>query len=187
MEPITLTDQELLTLIVGPKTATKIYSGRLTPLMLGENGLSPNPKLAASFELSRRLMKEALCRGPLLKSPQETSEFLIAHFLGRPSEAFVAIFLDNRHRVITVEEMFQGTISGAQVHPREVVRSALRCNAAACIFAHNHPSGVAEPSSCDKALTQSLITTLALVEVRVLDHIVVAGGITVSFAERGML
>jgi DNA repair protein RadC len=101
-------------------------------------------------------------------------------------EVFACLFLDNRHRVIEYQELFRGTIDGASVHPREVVREAMRTNAAAVIFAHNHPSGVAEPSQSDLRITQRLKDALALVDVRVLDHFIVGSGI-VSFAERGLL
>lgn len=106
---------------------------------------------------------------------------------GEESEVFSAIFLDNRHRVLSYDELFYGTVSGASVHPREVVKRALQHNAAAVIFAHNHPSGVAEPSRADVGLTRRLKDALALVDVSVMDHIVVGHGETASFAERGLL
>jgi len=187
MEPNALSDQELVARIIGAKTAAKLYHGRLSTLMLGESDQKPHPKLAASFELARRLMREEICHGPALVSPRDVSEYLIAYFLGRQYESFVVVFLDNQHRVITIDEMFQGTISSTQVYPREVVRAALKRNAAACIFAHNHPSGLAEPSKCDENLTENLKRVLALVDVRVLDHFVVGGEVAMSFAERGLL
>lgn len=181
------TDQELLARLVGAKTAAKIYEGRLTPLMLGEGQVAPNPKLAAAWELARRLLREQLVRGPTLDSSRATSEFLRAYFLGQLYESFVTVFMDNQHRVIQIEEMFRGTIDGSMVHPREVVRAALRWNAAALIFAHNHPSGVAEPSNADLSITRRLKNALALVDVRVLDHLVIGSEETTSLAERGML
>lgn len=187
MEPTTLSDQELIAYIIGAKTATKLYHGRLTPLMLGEDSQKPHPKLAASLELTRRLMREEICYGPALISTRDVSAYLIAHFLGRQYESFVVIFLDSQHRVITIDEMFRGTLSSTQVYPREVVQAALKRNAAACIFAHNHPSGLAEPSKCDENLTENLKRVLALVDVRVLDHFVVGGEVAMSFAERGLL
>jgi DNA repair protein RadC len=102
-------------------------------------------------------------------------------------EVFSAIFLDNRHRILTYEEMFRGTIDGASVHPREVVKRAIQLNAAAVIFAHNHPSGIAEPSKADEAITKRLANALKLIDVRVLDHLIIAGADVVSFAERGLL
>ena len=130
---------------------------------------------------------EALLRGDALTSPTDTQRYLQARLRGYPHEVFACVYLDNRHRVIQYEELFRGTINGASVHPREVVKSALRHNAAALILAHNHPSGIAEPSSADELLTQRLRDALALVDVRVLDHIIIGDGKPVSFAERGLI
>ena len=105
----------------------------------------------------------------------------------KPHEIFCCLYLDNRHRVLAFEEMFSGTLSGASVYPREVVKAALKINAAAVIFAHNHPSGVAEPSQADEALTRRLKEALALVDIRVLDHLVIGDGEVVSFCDRGLL
>jgi len=121
-----------------------------------------------------------------ITSPQASIDYLRLRLAGRRREHFACLFLDTRHRVIAYEELFHGTIDGASVHPREVVRRALEHNAAALILAHNHPSGVAEPSEADRRITQRLRDALALVEIRVLDHIVV-GDETVSFAERGLM
>lgn len=187
METHTLSNEELLAVLIGRKTAAKVYRGRLAPLAFGADCQSPHPKLAAAVEFTKRLMRESLYHGPALGSPQEVSEYLIAHFLGKEYEAFVVVFLDNQHRVISIEEMFRGTIDGASVYPREIVVAVLRRNAAACIFAHNHPSGVAEPSQADQRLTTRLKSALSVIDIRVLDHFVVAGGETVSFAERGLL
>ena len=125
--------------------------------------------------------------GRVLGSPEQTRSFLRLKLLDRKHEVFGVLFLDNRHRVIQVAEMFQGTIDGASVHPRVVVQRALEVNAAAVVLFHNHPSGVAEPSRADEAITRRLRDALALVDVRVLDHFVVAAGESVSFAERGLL
>jgi DNA repair protein RadC len=125
--------------------------------------------------------------GRALGSPEQTRAFLRLKLVDRKHEVFGALFLDNRHRVLEVVEMFQGTIDGASVHPRVVVQRALEVNAAAIVFFHNHPSGVAEPSHADEAITRRLREALALVDVRVLDHFVVAAGESVSFAERGLL
>ena len=114
-------------------------------------------------------------------------EFLHAHLRDRPYEVFCCLYLDNRNRLIMFEELFRGTIDGASVHPREVVRRALEHNAAALILAHNHPSGIAEPSQADEIITRRLKSALGLVDIRVLDHLVVGDGETVSFAERGLL
>jgi DNA repair protein RadC len=143
-------------------------------------------QLQAVLEMGRRHLSEALARGDALGSPDDTRRYLSARLRDYPFEVFACLFLDNRHRVIAFEELFRGTIDGASVHPREVLRRALTHNAAAVILAHNHPSGVAEPSRSDEAITRRLREALALVDVRVLDHIVV-GDTLVSFAERGLL
>ena len=143
--------------------------------------------LQAALEIGRRHLAETLRRGDALTSPETTRAYLHARLRDLPHEVFAALYLDNRHRVIAFEELFRGTIDGASVHPREVVKRALAQNAAALILAHNHPSGVAEPSAADRALTERLRAALALVEVRVLDHLVVGDGETASFAERGWI
>lgn len=125
--------------------------------------------------------------GRTLSSPDETRNFLRLRLAEYRNEVFGCLFLDNRHRIIAVRELFQGTIDGASVHPRVVVQQAMEVNAAAMVFFHNHPSGVAEPSRADEMLTRRLKEALALVDVRVLDHFVVSGGESVSFAERGLL
>jgi DNA repair protein RadC len=137
--------------------------------------------------MGRRHLHETLARGDALTSPDDTRRYLTARLRGHANEVFACLFLDNRHRVISFEELFHGTINGASVHPRQVVRRALGHNAAALILAHNHPSGVAEPSQADLHLTRRLSEALALIDVRVLDHIVVGDGETVSLAERGLL
>ena len=136
--------------------------------------------------MGRRHLHEALTRGEALDSPAATRRYLAARLRDYPHEVFAALFLDNRHRVIAYEELFRGTIDGTSVHPREVVKRALAHNAAALILAHNHPSGIAEPSSADTALTRRLRDALGLVEIRVLDHLVVGDGEVVSLAERGL-
>ncbi|WP_037375585.1 RadC family protein [Sedimenticola selenatireducens] len=125
--------------------------------------------------------------GRALSSPAQTRDFLRLRLAEYRNEVFGALFLDNRHRIIAVRELFQGTIDGASVHPRVVVQQAMEANAAAMVFYHNHPSGVAEPSQADEMITRRLIEALALVDVRVLDHFVVTAGESVSFAERGLL
>lgn len=143
-------------------------------------------ELKTVLEMSRRYLRERLQRGEVLEDPDAVRFYLAAKLRDKKSEVFAAVFLDNRHRVITYEELFFGTIDSASVHPREVVRSALKHNAAAVILAHNHPSGVAEPSQSDERITQRLREALALIDVRVLDHFVI-GDTIVSFAERGLL
>ncbi len=140
------------------------------------------------LDQAKTILAEKLMRSTEpLSNPYDTKEFLIAHMSELEHEVFAVIFLDNRHRPIILRRMFRGTIDGASVHPREVVKAALQCNAAAVIFAHNHPSGVAEPSKTDEALTQRLKDALALVDIRVLDHVVVSGTETISLAERGLI
>lgn len=143
--------------------------------------------LQAVFELSRRAMMESLQRDSALTSPKETQNYLL-HLLGNEQrEVFWCLFLDNQHRIIASEALFYGTIDQANVYPREVIKACLRHNAAAVIFAHNHPSGSTEPSQADKKMTHRLHEALALVDIRMLDHIIVAGSSTVSMAELGMI
>ena len=144
-------------------------------------------QIAASVEIVRRAGRETLSRGDVLTSPEAVRDYLRVLLLAQECEVFVALFLDSQHRLIAADELFRGTLAQTSVYPREVVKSALAHNAAAVIFAHNHPSGVAEPSRADELLTQALKAALALVDVRALDHFVVAGGAVVSFAERGLL
>lgn len=138
-------------------------------------------------QLALKILRARHRRGRILSNPQDTRQYLQLVFESYRNEVFAAIFLDNRHRVLGFEELFFGTIDGASVHPRVVVQRALDLNAAAVIFAHNHPSGVAEPSRSDEALTRRLKEALALVDIRVLDHVVVGCEGIVSFAERGLL
>lgn len=149
-------------------------------------GRAKYAQLQAVLEIARRHLMENLQRGDALCSPQETRRYLSAQLQGYAHEVFACLFLDNRNRVISFDKMFTGTIDGASVYPREVVKLALKKNAAAVIFAHNHPSGVAEPSGADEQITRKLKDALALVDIRVLDHIIV-GDTLVSFAERGLL
>ena len=144
-------------------------------------------QLQSVRELSKRALRETLARGPALSSPQAVRDYLRLRLHGKPHEVFVAVFLDAQNRVLEVEDLFRGTLTQTSVFPREIVKRALHHNAAAVIFAHNHPSGVAEPSRADEALTQTLKHTLALVDVKVLDHFVVGGDAAMSFAERGLL
>ncbi len=150
-------------------------------------GSAKYAQLAAVMEMARRALREKLDRGSALSSPQSVRDYLRLKLQERPHEVFVAVFLDAQNRVLAVEELFRGTLTQTSVYPREVVKRALHHNAAAVIFAHNHPSGVAEPSRSDEALTQALKQALALVDVKVLDHFVIGGGAAMSFAERGLL
>ena len=144
-------------------------------------------QLQAVLEIARRHLAEALPERDALKHPNDVREYLCARLRDLPYESFVALFLDSQHRVIVCEELARGTIDGASVYAREVVKAALRHNAAAVIFAHNHPSGFAEPSSADRTLTAKLMTALTAVDIRVLDHFVIGEGAPVSFAERGLI
>jgi DNA repair protein RadC len=139
------------------------------------------------LDAARSILARRFRRGRALGSPRVTREYLQLHLAPREHEIFAILFLDNRHRVIEFVPLFRGTVDGASVHPREVVKEALARNAAAVILAHNHPSGVAEPSQADELITTRLRDALALIDVRVLDHFVVTGDSVVSFAERGLL
>ncbi|UXI68253.1 RadC family protein [Tahibacter amnicola] len=200
-----LSDAELLALFIGTgsrgRNAVELGQellagcGGLAALLNTESelprvrglGTAKQCRLKAIIELARRASESALCRGTGLRNPGDSAQFLEERLAGYPYEVFAAIFLDNRHRVLAFEEMFRGTIDSASVHPREVVRACIRHNAAAVIFAHNHPSGVPEPSEADRAITAELTRAMSLIGVRVLDHFVVGAGCSVSLAERGML
>jgi len=154
-----------------------------------QRGLGPakSAKLLAVLELSRRYLHQVLVRGEPLENPAVTEQYLQSVLRDRPHEVFACLFLDTRHRVIAFEELFQGTIDGATVYPRVVAEKALRHGAAALIVAHNHPSGVAEPSLADQAITRRLKDALALLDIRLLDHFVIGDGPPVSMAARGLL
>ncbi len=150
-------------------------------------GAAKYVQLQAVMEINRRYLREAITGRDVMNSPEATRDYLKLRLRGLSHEVFACLFLDNRHRVIEYQELFRGTIDGASVHPREVLKEALRWNAAAVIFAHNHPSGVAEPSQADLRITKRLQETLDQVDVRVLDHIIVGENDGTSFAERGLL
>ncbi|MBI2993542.1 MAG: DNA repair protein RadC [Gammaproteobacteria bacterium] len=204
--PASLSDAELLAIFLrtGANGRTAVDVAR--DLLLAFDGLRPLldagraevcaihglgsakfAQLRAALELGRRYLAATLKRDTVLNSPEHTRAFLKSRLRPYSREVFACLFLDNRHRVISFDELFEGTIDGASVHPREVVKRALHHNAAAVILAHNHPSGVAEPSHADRAITLRLRDALALVDVRVLDHFVVGDAEVVSFAERGLL
>jgi DNA repair protein RadC len=204
--PEALSDAELLAVLLGSgirgHSALELSRGLLIEFRtlrellsadrkrcLAQRGLGPAryAVLQASLELARRHYREHLRIGPSLTAPDATRAFLLAQLRDRPYEVFCCLHLDNRHRLIAFEEMFRGTIDGASVHPREVVRQTLAHNSAAVILAHNHPSGVAEPSQADELITQRLKEALALVDVRVLDHVIVGDSGCLSFAEQGLL
>jgi DNA repair protein RadC len=143
--------------------------------------------LQAVLEMNRRHLDEQLRRGITITDPSATERYLLSRLRDHPHEVFATLFLDNRHRVLAFEELFRGTVDSASVHPREVVRRALHHNAAAVILSHNHPSGVAEPSEADRRITERLREALALIDVRVLDHLVVGDGYCCSLAQRGWI
>jgi len=152
-------------------------------------GLGPakRAELAAVLEIARRALRQQLRQAPVFDAPQKVKDFVALRLGGLPHEVFAVLWLDAQHRLIDMQELFRGSLAQTSVYPREVVRQALALNAGAAILAHNHPSGIAEPSRADEALTQSLVSALRLIEVRVLDHLVVGTGSVVSFAERGLM
>jgi DNA repair protein RadC len=164
-------------------------TGMLAAKLGAVKGLGPakRAQLAAALELARRAIGEDLKAGALLTSPGAVRDYLRLAIGARQQEVFVCIWLDAQHRVIRFEEPFRGTLTQTSVYPREIVKSALEVNAAAVIFAHNHPSGAAQPSQADELLTRSLKEALALVDIKVLDHFIIAGNQAISFAERGLV
>ncbi|HSI43101.1 MAG TPA: DNA repair protein RadC [Methylotenera sp.] len=150
-------------------------------------GGSKYAQLQAIFEMSRRALNEQMQVKDVLSSPKQVRDYLCLKLGGLTREVFMVLFLDAQNRIITNEEMFSGTLTQTSVYPREVVKRALHHNAASVIFAHNHPSGIAKQSQADELLTTELKNALALVDVRVLDHFVIAGNTTLSFVERGLL
>ena len=204
--PAALSDAELLAIFlrtgVAGKSAVDLARelltrfGSLTRLFAAEEkdfcavlGLGPAKyvQLKAVLEMAKRGLAEELRAGDALSSPKAVRDYLRLMLQGRQEEIFVAIFLDAQNRVVATEELFRGTLTQTSVYPREVVKRTLHYNAAAVIFAHNHPSGVAEPSRADESLTQALKQALALIDVKVLDHFIIAGAAVMSFAERGLL
>lgn len=157
--------------------------------LLGMSGIGAGrlALLRALPRLARRIYETSLVAGQAIRSPADTEDFLRARLGDLPHEVFGCVFLDNRHRVLCFNELFRGTIDGTSVYPREVVKEALAVNAAAVILAHNHPSGVAEPSQADERITQRLKAALDLVDIRLLDHLIVGDSASVSLASRGLL
>jgi DNA repair protein RadC len=150
-------------------------------------GAAKRAQFAAAIEIARRSVKEQMRNGSALTSPGAVRDYLRLALSGREHEVFICMWLDAQHHVIDCQEAFRGTLTQTSVYPREVVKAALKRNAAAVIFAHNHPSGVAQPSQADELLTRNLREALELIEVKVLDHFIVAGHQAISFAERGLL
>ncbi len=203
--PASLTDAELLAIFlrtgVAGKNAVQLARelleeyGSLNRLLGADRrrfcashglGEAKFVQLQAVLEMSARYLRERI-EQDAFSNPTQTREYISTRLRHHPHEVFACLFLDNRHRLIAFEELFTGTIDGASVHPREVMRRVIAHNAAAVILAHNHPSGVAEPSQADIQITQRLREALALIDTRVLDHFIVGDGPAVSFAERGLL
>ncbi|KLD63561.1 RadC family protein [Dyella japonica] len=200
-----LSDAELIAVLLGSGVVGKdaialarellVVSGGLAALLsdpgdtLRLRGIGPakRARLIAALELARRTLAEQLTDRRPLGNPRESGSYLSAKLRYLPYEVFGCLFLDNRHRVLAFEELFRGTVDSANVHPREVVRACLRHNASAVILAHNHPSGVAEPSAADRTITRQLRDALELVGVRVLDHLVIGSGEPVSMAMLGLI
>ena len=200
MRTIEMTNADLLAVLCGPSRralSTRplsevfgIRSARQTSFIAGEERMSyeARPQIAAAKELYIRAMQEDMSStGINLASPSAASTFLCGRIGGYEHEVFMCLWMDARNRLIVAEELFRGTLTQTSVYPREIVKAGLKANAAAVIFAHNHPSGVAQPSQADELLTRNLKQALALVEIKVLDHFIVAGSQTISFAERGLL
>ena len=177
--------RELLVRFGGLRGLLRAEPGELR----AHRGLGPAraTTLKALQELARRFYAEKAAPGTTIRSPGDTCQFLIARLRDLPHEVFCCLYLDNRHRILRFEELFRGTIDGTSVYPREVVKQALAHNAAAVILAHNHPSGVAEPSQADEQITRRLRSALGLVDIRLLDHLVVGDGEAISLASRGLL
>lgn len=203
---VALSDRELLTVLLGTGSAAmpvETLADELLDAFGGFRGLlaadrkrlmevpgvgpAKTGKLLAVRELSRRYLAETLERGEPMESPDVTRDYLKAVLRDCPHEVFACLFLDTRHRVIAFEELFRGTIDGATVYPRVVAERALQHGAAALIAAHNHPSGISEPSLADQAITRRLKEALALLDIRLLDHFVVGDGNPVSMAARGLV
>jgi len=203
---VRLSDAELLAIFL--RTGVKGYSavdlarklildfGGLRQLMAANKtefcrhrGLGPAKyvQLQACLEIGHRHLQAQLEKKDLITCPEDTKRYLSSRLRDKDHEVFVCIYLDNKHHIVQYEELFRGTIDGATVHPREVVKQALAYNAAAMIIAHNHPSGIAEPSRSDEHITQRLKDALALVEIRLLDHLIVGDGTVTSLAERGFI
>lgn len=200
-----LSDAELLAVLLGSGVRGKdaitlgrellMQAGSLSALLgrpdqhIRLTGLGPakRARMAAALELARRSLAEKLNDRALLANPRDSGEFLSARLRHLPYEVFACLYLDNRHRVLAFDELFRGTVDSASVHPREVVRACLQHNAAAVIVAHNHPSGEAEPSPADQAITRELSQALRLIDVRLLDHLIIGDGEPVSMLARGLL
>ena len=195
-----MSDGELLAILIrsGDGVATELLNrhGSLRELLHADNkaliaergiGASRARIIRALPELARRYFEASLVPGETIRSPADTEAYLQARLRHLGHELFCCLYLDNRHRVLRFDEMFRGTIDGTSVYPREVVKEALAVNAAAIILAHNHPSGVAEPSQADERITRRLKSALELVDIRLLDHLIIGDGQATSMASRGLM
>ena len=204
--PGTLSDAELLAILLRTGTRGKTAVDLARDLLNGFKGLralleadanticgfkglgrTKFVAIRAAIELAQRYLEASLQKQDILTNPKSTRDYLTVQLRAYPHEVFACLFLDNRHHILSFDKMFNGTIDGASVYPREVVKRALGHNAAAVIFAHNHPSGISEPSAADISLTRRLKTALELVDIRVLDHFIIGNQQAVSFAERGLI
>lgn len=202
----TLSDTELLAIFLRTGIAGKsavdlarellLHFGSLTNIFAANQdrfcrlpgmGIAKYTQLQAVLEMARRALDEELKNGNAMNSPEMVRDFLRLSLANKQHEVFIGIFLDAKNHTIATEELFSGTLTQASVYPREIVKRALHHNAAAIIFAHNHPSGIAEPSHADKILTQSLKQALAMIDVKVLDHFIIGNGTTMSFAEQNLI
>jgi DNA repair protein RadC len=178
--------QELLDRFQGLAGLLDATAAELQPIK-GLGGSAKRAELIAVLELARRTLAQRLQQQPLLSHPQAVKDYLQLQLAARPHEVFAVLFVDSQHRLLALEELFRGTLDSAQVHPREVLLRALHHHAAAVMLAHNHPSGNPQPSSADLALTRHLQSALALVDIRVLDHLIVTPTHVLSLAEQGLL
>ena len=183
----TCSDIELLGRLVGMREARRLYTGSLQPFFSSSAENAPQEKCAVARELVKRWLGEELQRDCVLTQPSSVRDYLRVCFANQEHESFLILYLDAQNRLIHGEELFRGTLTQTSVYPREVVKGALKHNAAAVIFSHNHPSGVAAPSRADEMLTSTLKAALAMVDVKVLDHFIIAGADSLSFSERGLL
>ena len=185
--PCHASDAELLSQLIGTQECERLYSGSLQPFFGRDTPEGVPAQCLVARELVKRWLAEELAGRAVFAAPDVVKDYLKLHFAGREYESFVVLYLDAQNCLIEVEELFRGTLTQTSVYPREVVKSALRFNAAAVMLSHNHPSGSVNPSRADEHLTQTLKAALSLVDVRVLDHLVIAGNMSLSFAERGLI
>ena len=179
-------DADLLGELIGVRECRQQYRGSLKPFFT-DGETQSHTKCAVARELVKRWLAEEILHRQPFDRPEAVKDFLKLHFAGQEYESFVVLYLDAQNCLISVEELFRGTLTQTMVYPREIVKSALRKNAAGVMFSHNHPSGSSKPSLADEHLTQKLKSALAMVDIRVLDHLVIAGSTCLSFAERGMI